>query len=83
MLNDDEITRLMQSGFKLYFKPTAAEIISMAKQLNPTDYNEWKTPLTGLKKGECIVVGDRIQKDGQFKAGRPTVTKVISFEERV
>ncbi len=83
VLNDDEVTRLMQSGFKLYFKPTAAEIISMAKQLNPTDYNEWKTPLTGLKKGECIVVGDRIQKDGQFKAGRPTVTKVISFEERL
>ena len=83
VLNDDEITRLMQSGFKLYFKPTADEIIPMAKQLNPTDVNEWKIHLTALKKGECIVVGDRIQKDGQFKSGRPTVTKVISFEERI
>lgn len=82
VLNDDEITRLMQSAFKLYFKPTPDEIISMAKQLNPTDANYWRQPLTSLKKGECIVVGDRIQNDGEFKPGKPTVTKVTSFEER-
>lgn len=82
VLNDDEVTRLLQSAFKLYFKPTDDEIVSMAKQLNPMDANEWKLPLTSLKKGECIVVGDRIQKDGQFKSGRPTVTKVTSFEDR-
>lgn len=82
VLNDDEVTRLMQSAFKLYFKPTADEIIPMAKQLNPMDTNEWKMNLTSLKKGECIVVGDRIQRDGVFKPGRPTITKVTSFEER-
>ena len=82
VLNDDEVTRLLQSAFKMYFKPTDDEIISMAKQLNPSDANEWRSPLTNLKKGECIVVGDRIQKDGVFKSGRPTVTKVTSFEER-
>lgn len=82
VLNDDEITRLMQAGFKLNFKPTASEIISMAKQLNPTDVNEWRNPLINLKKGECIVVGDRIQRDGIFKPGKPTITKVTPFEER-
>ena len=82
VLNDDEVTRLLQAAFKMYFKPTDDEIISMAKQLNPSDANEWKSPLSNLKKGECIVVGDRVQKDGVFKSGRPTVTKVISFEER-
>jgi hypothetical protein len=82
VLNDDEITRLMQAAFKLYFKPTPDEIISMAKQLNPTDANYWRQPLTSLKKGECIVVGDRIQNNGEFKPGKPTVTKVTSFEER-
>jgi len=82
ILNDDEITRLMQAAFKLYFKPTASEIISMARLLNPTDANYWRQPLTSLKKGECIVVGDRIQKNGEFKPGKPTVTKVTSFEER-
>ncbi len=82
VLNDDEVTRLMQSAFKLYFKPTDDEITSLAKQLNPSDTNEWKAPLLGLKKGECIVVGDRIQKDGKFKPSRPTITKVTSFDER-
>ena len=82
VLNDDEITRLMQAAFKLYFKPTAGEIISMAKQLNPSDANYWRQPLTNLKKGECIVVGDRIQNNGEFKPGKPTVTKVTSFEDR-
>lgn len=82
VLNDDEVTRLLQSAFKLYFKPTDAEIIPMAKQLNPNDANEWKASLSGLKKGECIVVGDRIQKDGSFRSGRPALTQVTSFEER-
>lgn len=82
VLNDDEVTRLLQSAFKLYFKPTDTEIIPMAKQLNPNDANEWKAPLSGLKKGECIVVGDRIQKDGSFRTVRPVLTQVTSFEER-
>ena len=82
VLDNDEVTRLLQSAFKLYFKPTDDEIISIAKQLNPTDANEWRKPLINLKKGECIVVGDRIQKDETFKSGRPTITKVTSFDER-
>lgn len=82
VLNDDEITRLMQAAFKLNFKPTAAEVTTMAKQLNPTDANEWKNPLINLKKGECIVVGDRIQRDGKFKPGKPAIVKVTSFENR-
>lgn len=82
VLNDDEVTRLMQAAFKLYFKPTDSEIIPMAKQLNPNDANEWRSPLSNLKKGECIVIGDRIQRDGIFKPSRPTLTHVTAFEER-
>ena len=80
--SEDEIVRLMQSAFKLYFKPTDEEIVSMAKQLNPSDFNEWRAPLTNLKKGQCIVVGSRIQKDGKFGIGRPTITSVTAFEDR-
>ena len=82
ILSDDETVRLMQSAFKLYFKPTDEEIVPMAKQLNPLDSNEWRSPLTNLKKGQCIVVGSRIQKDGKFGVGRPTITSVTSFERR-
>ena len=54
----------------------------MAKQLNPTDVNEWKSPLTNLKKGQCIVVGDRVKPDGTFGSARPVVTSVLSFDMR-
>ncbi len=82
ILSDDEKVRLMQSAFKLYFKPTDEEIVPMAKQLNPLDSNEWRSPLTNLKKGQCIVLGSRIQKNGKFGAGHPTITNVTSFEQR-
>jgi len=82
ILSEDEVIRLMQSAFKMYFKPTDEEIIAMAKQLNPTDMNEWRSPLTNLKKGQCIVVGDRVRPDGTFGSARPIVTSVLSFEKR-
>lgn len=82
VLDDEEVTRLMQSAFKLYFKPTDDEIVKMAKQLDPTDGSSWLSALKGLKKGQCIVVGERLRKDGKFGITKPTITKVSSFEER-
>ena len=82
VLNSDEVTRLMQAAVRLYFKPADSDVVSIAKQINSADYKDWQTPLTNLKKGECIVVGDRLQRDGSFKPGKPVRTKVTSFEER-
>lgn len=82
VLNSDEITRLMQAAFKLYFKPADNEIISMSKQLNPSDPSEWRGTLAALKKGQCIVAGSRTQSNGQFEAGRPLTVTVSSFDER-
>ncbi len=82
ILADDEVVRLMQAASKLYFKPTDEEIVKMAKQIDPSDGNVWVSPLKNLKKGQCIVVGDRVGANGKFGATKPTVTSVISFEER-
>lgn len=82
VLDDEEVTRLMQSAFKLYFKPTDDEIIKMAKQLDPTDGSTWLTALKGLKKGQCIAVGERVKKDGKFGLVKPTITSVTSFGGR-
>lgn len=81
-LNSDEISRLQNSAFKMYFKPIETDIKDMSKYIDPSNPSEWTDALSNLKKGECIVVGDRIQRDGKFKKGRPSVTKVISFDER-
>ena len=82
VLDDDEVTRLLQSAFKLYFKPTDTEIVKMAKQLDPTDGSTWLNALKGLKKGQCIVVGERIKNDSKFGLVKPTITSVTAFGER-
>ncbi|MEG0190191.1 MAG: DUF87 domain-containing protein [Lachnospiraceae bacterium] len=82
VLDDEEVTRLMQSAFKIYFKPTDDEIIKMAKQLDPTDGNIWLTAIKNLKKGQCIATGERVKPDGKFGIVKPTITSVTSFDER-
>jgi hypothetical protein len=66
----------------MYFKPIETDIKDMSRYIDSTNPNDYIDRLSNLKKGECIVVGDRIQKDGKFGKGRPTVTKVVSFDER-
>ena len=83
VLADDEVVRLMQAAFKLYFKPTDEEITKMSKQLDPSNSSLWIGALKALKKGQCIVVGDRIKDDGTFGGTKPTVTNVTSFKERI
>ncbi len=82
VLADDEVVRLMQSAFKLYFKPTDEEIVKMSKQLDPSNGSLWIGALKGLRKGQCIVVGERIKADGRFGVVKPTVTNITSFKER-
>lgn len=82
VLADDEVVRLMQAAFKLYFKPTDEEITKMSKQLDPTNSSLWIGALKALKKGQCIVVGDRRKDDGTFGGTKPTVTNITSFKER-
>ena len=83
VLADDEVVRLLQAANKLYFRPTDEEIVKMSKQLDPVDGSLWVGSLKNLKKGQCIVVGDRIGPNGRFGATKPTVTNITSFEERV
>jgi hypothetical protein len=54
----------------------------MAKQLDPTNGNSWLGALKTLKKGQCIVVGDRIKSDGNFGMVKPTITSIAPFAER-
>lgn len=81
-LGSDEVSRLQNSSLKMYFKPIETDIKDMSRYIDSTNPNDYIDRLSNLKKGECIVVGDRIQKDGKFGKGRPTVTKVVSFDER-
>jgi len=83
-LSDAEIINLHQAPFALYFKPTDDEIAKIAKQIDPAGSgSDWISTLKSLRKGQCVVVGDRIRADGTFGAVKPTVTTVTPFQERI
>ena len=54
----------------------------MAKQLDPMNGSIWLNALKGLKRGQCIVVGERMKSDGKFGLIKPTITNVTAFDER-
>lgn len=83
VLRDDEVTRLSQAAFKLYFKPTADEMTKVAKLLDPTGEYNWLNDIKVLQKGQCIVAGDRQKADGSFGATIPIVVSVSSLESRL
>lgn len=83
ILKDDEVVRLLQAAFKLYFKPTDEEMAKIAKQLDVTGDTNWLSALQNLKKGQCIVVGDRMKANGKVGPSAPIVTDISSFEERL
>lgn len=82
VLKDDEVVRMLQAAFKLYFKPTDAEVVRISKQLDATGETNWITELQKLKKGQCIVVGDRMKANGTVGPSAPIVTNITAFSER-
>ena len=82
VLKNEEIVRLLQASLKLYFKPTNNEIVKTAKQIDATGEEDWVSEVQKLKKGQCIVVGDRMKPNGDIGSAKPVVTSIMSFEER-
>ena len=82
MLKDDEVVRLLQAAFKLYFKPTDDEMVKIAKQLDATGETNWLPEIQKLKKGQCIAVGDKMKANGTVGPAAPAVTSITSFSER-
>ena len=83
VLKEEEVVRLSQAAFKLHFKPTDDEIAKIARQLDPAGENNWTQSVKNLKKGICIVSGDRVKANGAFGSTQPTIVSVESFENRM
>ena len=83
VLKDDEVVRLLQAAFKLYFKPTDDEMVKIAKQLDATGEKNWLPDIQKLKKGQCIAVGDKMKSNGKVGPSAPVVTNIAPFEERL
>ncbi len=82
VLKSDEVVRLLQASFKLYFKPTDNEMVKIAKQLDVTGEVDWLPEVQKLQKGQCIAVGDKMKANGTVGPAAPVVTSVTSFDGR-
>ena len=80
--NNDEIPRLQQAAVKLYFQPTESDIRKISGFIDSNDKTAWINQINKLKKGTCIITGDRVKPDGTFGSALPAVTSITSLEER-
>ncbi len=82
ILESEEITRLMQSALKIYFKPTEDEMIKISKQIDSMHSNDYLSLLKQLKKGQCIVIGDKKRSDGSLYPSKPIITDITALKNR-
>lgn len=82
-LTDDEIQRLQQAAQKLYFCPPDDGVKTIAKSIdiNATSAKEWAERLKKLKKGECVIDGQTLERETLIK-GKPRIVNVTSLEDR-
>ncbi|WP_236636197.1 DNA phosphorothioation-dependent restriction protein DptH [Pradoshia eiseniae] len=80
----DQISRLQNSAVKIYFSPVENEISTIAANIaaDHRERKEWETKLTNLQKGQCIVYGPVLDRNGKLLPSRPYVVNISPFSER-
>lgn len=83
-LGSGEISNLQQAAERLYFKPSGEEMAYIAGQIaeDKSTVSDWLSILKNMQKGQCIVQGDRIKKNGQFGAAKAAVVNITSLGDR-
>lgn len=82
VMSDDEVTRLSQAAYQIYFRPTDIEVKKISEMLDHTNKNKWISSVSSLTKGRCIVAGDRIKPNGTFGAAQPVEVSVTQLADR-
>lgn len=71
---------------KSFLKECLNEIELILKLINgiksSTGEVDWVPEVQKLKKGQCVVVGDKMKPNGIVEPAAPVVTSVASFDER-
>ncbi|WP_244157150.1 DNA phosphorothioation-dependent restriction protein DptH [Halobacillus aidingensis] len=81
----DHLSRLQNAAQKIYFNPTENEISSIAATFSQDtpSRKQWEEKLKNLKKGQCVVYGPVLGKDGELKGSMPVVVNISSMKERL
>lgn len=79
------ISRLQNSGQKIYFAQTEEEAISMASALAADNEERklWTKKLINLEKGNCISYGPIVGGEGNLISSKPVKIKIAQLKERI
>ncbi|WP_234998422.1 DNA phosphorothioation-dependent restriction protein DptH [Salirhabdus sp. Marseille-P4669] len=80
----DQVNRLQNAAMKIYFAPMENEVSSIASNItqDASERKEWEARLNNLKKGQCIVYGPVLDKNGDLLPSKPYLVDIVPFGDR-
>lgn len=84
-LDSAELSRLQNSGEKIYFAAPDQEIANIAASLanDRSERYEWEQKLRRLKKGQCIVNGPIRTENGDLSTTQSIIVNISPLSERI
>ncbi|WP_243355800.1 DNA phosphorothioation-dependent restriction protein DptH [Bacillus litorisediminis] len=81
----DQVSRLQNAAVKIYFAPTEGEVSSIAASISQdaTERKEWEQKLMDLNKGQCIVYGPVVGREGKMMSSKPYLVKILQLDQRI
>lgn len=80
----ESISRLQNAAVKVYFAPMENEISTIASNLTQdnSERKAWEARLMNLTKGQCIIYGPSMNRDGRLLSPMPYLVNILPLDER-
>ncbi|WP_375105969.1 DNA phosphorothioation-dependent restriction protein DptH [Lysinibacillus fusiformis] len=84
-LDASELARLQNASQKIYFAPPEQELSTIASSLANEQYDRkyWEKVLSNLKKGQCIVQGPNLERNGSLSPTQSVLVNISSLNDRI
>lgn len=85
-MNSDELARLQNATQKVYFAQSDEDVSYIAQTLANNEQGDrkyWEAKLMNLKKGQCIVQGPQLDRDGNLTKPQIEIVNITSLNDRL
>lgn len=84
-MDSDELARLQNASQKVYFAQSDEDVSYIAQTLANNEQGDrkyWETKLLNLKKGQCIVQGPQLDRNGNLTKPQTVIVNITPLSER-
>lgn len=85
-MDSDELARLQNATQKVYFAQSDEDVSYIAQTLANNDQGDrkyWESKLLNLKKGQCIVQGPQLDRNGSLTKPQTAIVNITSLNDRI